>query len=340
MKAVVFQKGEGLVAVDLPRPVPESDQVLVRSVNTGFCGSDHSLVQSGNLADGTILGHEVSGVVEALGSHVEPAAGGAPGDRVIIRPTYCGQCRDCLDGRQQFCQNNRRTIGLGDLPGAFGEYFCVYPRMLIPVPDVVDDENAALAEPFAAALHGIHTSGRSGGSALVIGGGPIGLALLKILILLGFGPVALSEPVADKRKMATGFGVDAAFDPLGQDLNRESFLFTGGVGFETVFECSGVPGNIQAAANLAARGGTVSVVSVIYADAVISPATFTFKEVSLTAAYGNTHAENRQCLAWMAEGRLDGRDLITDRIALDDLPRVYGERIHTGQAVKVMVDFW
>jgi threonine dehydrogenase-like Zn-dependent dehydrogenase len=339
MKAVEFKQGEGLVAVDLPRPVPETDQVRIRSIETGFCGSDHSLVKSGNLADGTILGHEVSGVVDALGSHATRVADAAPGDRVIVRPTFCGECRDCLMGKPQFCQMNRRLIGLGDLPGAFAEYFCVYPQMLIPVPDRVDDENAALAEPFAAALHGIRTCGRSEGSALVIGGGPIGLALLKLLVLLGFGPIALSEPVPAKRKMARGFGADAVFDPMNQDLNRESFLFTGGVGFETVFECSGVPDNIQTAANLAARGGAVSIVSVIYSDAAISPATLTFKEVCLSAAYGNTHDENRQCLAWMAEGRLDGRDLITDRIALNDLPRVYDTRIRTGRAVKVMIHF-
>lgn len=336
MKAIVYRKAAGLTAATLPRPEPAADQVLIWVVKSGFCGSDHSLVESGHLADGTVLGHEVSGVVVAVGS---AATGAAPGDRVIVRPTFCGACRDCRMGREQFCQVNRRHIGIGDLPGGFAEYICVYPQMLIAVPAGVDFENAALAEPFAAALHGIHTCGRSGGSALVIGGGPIGLALLKLLIVAGFGPVALSEPVAAKRELASRFGADAVFDPLTGELGRESFMFTGGVGFETVFECSGVPANIQAGVDVAARGGSVCVISVIFSEAVISPATLTFKEVCLSAAYGNTHAENRQCLAWMAEGRLDGRDLITDRIGLEDLPDTYRRRIHTGKAVKVMIGF-
>ncbi|MBI9085513.1 MAG: alcohol dehydrogenase catalytic domain-containing protein [Desulfobacterales bacterium] len=336
MKAIVYQKEGGLTAVSIPRPVPEADQVLVRVVNVGFCGSDHSLVESGQLADGTILGHEVSGVVAGLGRDV---TGVAPGDRVIVRPTFCGQCRDCAMGKPQFCQVHRRLIGLGDLPGAFAEYICVFPSMLIPVPDMVDDENAALAEPFAVALHGIRISGRSSGSVLVMGGGPIGLALLKLLVVMGFGPIALSEPKTEKRELASRFGAHAVFDPLAGDLNKEGFLFTGGVGFETVFECSGVPANLQAAAQLSARGGSVCVLSVIFSDAVISPATLTFKEITLCAAYGNTHEENRQCLAWMAEGRLDGRDLITHRIGLEDLPDVYRSQIHTGLAVKVMIGF-
>lgn len=335
MKAIVYRKEGGLTAMTLPRPEPAADQVLVRVVQSGFCGSDHSLVESGHLADGTILGHEVSGVVAGMGP---VATGVAIGDRVIVRPTFCGECRDCRMGKEQFCQVNRRHIGIGDLPGGFAEYICVYPQMLIKVPDGVDFENAALAEPFAAALHGIHTCGRNGGSALVIGGGPIGLALLKLLIVMGFGPVALSEPVAAKRALASRFGAEAVFDPLTGELGRESFMFTGGVGFETVFECSGVPANVQAGVDVAARGASVCVVSVIFSEAVISPATLTFKEVSLSAAYGNTHAENRQCLNWMAEGRLDGRDLITDRIGLDDLPDIYRSKIHTGKAVKVMID--
>jgi threonine dehydrogenase-like Zn-dependent dehydrogenase len=336
MKAIVYRKGAGLTAVNLPRPTPEPDQVLVRVIKSGFCGSDHSLVESGHLADGTILGHEVSGVVAGLG----PAATGAAlGDRVIIRPTFCGDCRDCRMGKPQFCQVHRRLIGMGDLPGAFAEYICVYPQMLIAVPDGVDFENAALAEPFAAALHGIHTCGRSSGSALVIGGGPIGLSLLKLLVIAGFGPIALSEPVAAKRDLAISFGAGAVFDPLTGELGKESYMFTGGVGFETVFECSGVPANLQAAIDLAARGGSVCVVSVIFSDVAISPATLTFKEVQLCAAYGNTHEENRQCMAWMAEGRLDGRDLITDRIRLEDLPDTYRRRIHPGKAVKVMIGF-
>ena len=127
MKAVVCQK-DRLVLVEAPRPEPQADQVLVRVANTGFCGSDHSLIKGGQCPAGLILGHEVSGVVEAWGNQVEGLTAGA---RVIVRPTFCGQCRECLMGKPYLCQNNRRLIGLGDLPGAFAEYLIVYPRMLI-----------------------------------------------------------------------------------------------------------------------------------------------------------------------------------------------------------------
>ena len=333
MKAVICQGGR-LVSAEAPQPEPGPDQVLVRVADTGFCGSDHSLIKGGNCPDGLILGHEVSGVVEAWGDQVE---GVSAGTRVIVRPTFCGGCRECLMGKPYLCQNNRRLIGLGDLPGAFAEYIVVYPQMLISVPEGVDSQNAALAEAYAASLHGIRASRSQGGSALVIGGGPIGLALLQQLKILGFGPVSLSEPVQKKRELALALGADFVVDPKTENLGMHTFQQTGGVGYDTVFECSGAPVAVQAALDAAARGGTVCIVSVFYGQVEFSPMTMTFKEVWMTAAYSNTHEENRQCLEWMAQGRLDGRQLITDLITLDQLPEVYEKRIDTGQAIKVML---
>ncbi len=334
MKAVVCSSVDQLTVRDLPVPRLEPDEVLIRIANTGFCGSDHSMIESGMVKDGTILGHEVSGTVADMGTEVR---GVKTGDRIIIRPTYCGECRECRMGKPYLCQRDRRTIGLGDFQGGFAEYLKVDPRMLIPIPEGVDSQNSALAEAFAAALHGIKCSGSSGGSALVIGGGFIGLALVKLLKLMGFGPIALSEPIEAKRKLAATFGADIIIDPTNENLVLRALDETGGVSFDTVFECSGRGESVRDATNAAAKGGTVCVVSIIMHDVAITPLVLNFKEIRLTGSYSNTHEENRQCLRWMAEGKLEGRSMITDYIGLDDLPRVYRERIHTGKAIKVML---
>jgi (R,R)-butanediol dehydrogenase/meso-butanediol dehydrogenase/diacetyl reductase len=334
MKAAVYRKDKGLVIEEVPMPQLDDEGVLVQVANTGFCGSDHSMIENGIAPDGYILGHETSGVVTDIGKNVNDCK---PGTRVIIRPTYCGTCLDCKMGKPYFCSDNRRTIGVGDLPGAFAEYIKVYPQMLIPIPNGVDSRNAALAEAFAAALHGINCSRKDKGSALVIGGGPIGLAVVRLLKIIGFGPVVLSEPLAEKRVIAESFGVDGVIDPFSEDLGACVFNTTGGSGFETVFECSGIPDAIQTAMDAAARSGTVCVVSMNFGQINISPTTLNFKELWLTGSYSNTHAENIQCLQWMQAGKLDGRALITDLIALDQLHRIYAERIHPGKAIKVML---
>ncbi len=335
MPAVVFRQGRGLVLEELPVPSVDPNGVLVQVAHTGFCGSDHALIQSGELADGSILGHEVSGRVAACGKAVSDVA---VGQRVIVRPSHCGDCRDCRSGRPYFCQVSRRTIGIGDMPGAFAEYVHVLPSMLIPVPDGVDSSNAALAEAFAASLHGIHCVGRPNGSALVMGGGTIGLALVRLLTLMDFNPIVLSEPVAVKRELGIAFGAHAVMDPLTEETGPRVFELTAGQGFDAVYECSGVADNIAQALDWVARGGDVCIISLIFSAASIQPLTINFKEARLTGCYSNTHAENQLILRWMAEKRLDGRPLISDRTNLERLPQIYGERIAAGQTIKVMVD--
>ncbi|MDT8273968.1 MAG: alcohol dehydrogenase catalytic domain-containing protein [Desulfomonilia bacterium] len=335
MKAVVYDRHERLKTLDIPDPVLEPDQVLIKVSNTGFCGSDHSLIESGALPDGYIVGHEVSGTVAEVGSHVSTEV--PLGTRVMIRPTYCGACRDCLMGKPYLCRNNRRTIGIGDLPGGVAEYVKVYPGMLIAVPDAVDSVNAALAEMFAASLHAISVSGIEGGPVLVIGCGPIGLGLVRLLKILGFGPIAVSEPVEIKRNIAQRLGADTTIDPFTENVFMHAREDTGGYGYETVFECSGAAQSVSDAMNFCANGGTVCIVSVIMKNIEITPMILNFKEILLTGSYSNTHEENRQCLQWMAQGLLDGRPLISDTSTLDELPALYRDRIDTGNTIKVML---
>jgi (R,R)-butanediol dehydrogenase/meso-butanediol dehydrogenase/diacetyl reductase len=335
MKAVVYRKTKGLVVEDVPTPKIGSDQVLVQVADAGFCGSDHSIVKYDYVPDGHILGHEVSGTVVEVGVD---AGGCSAGDRVTVRPTYCGKCRQCLEGRTPLCTVHRRSIGTGDMQGGFAEYLVAYPQMLIPVPDGADSRNAAIAEMFATSLHAINSSGVSGGAALVLGGGPIGLALVKLLQIRGFGPVVLSEPVDAKRAIGTAYGADATLDPFEEDLPAAAKAATGGQGFDVVFECAGVAANIQTGIDCSAPGGVVSVVSVILGEASIKPVSLNLnREIRLTGSWSSSHEENRQCLEWMADGSLDGTPLISDLITLDELPEAYAERIHPGKIVKLVI---
>ncbi|NWF55880.1 MAG: alcohol dehydrogenase catalytic domain-containing protein [Syntrophaceae bacterium] len=334
MKAAVYRKNKGLVVEEISAPEAGDDGVLVRVSNTGFCGSDHSLIESGLLPDGIILGHETSGTVYDRGRQSDALQ---EGTRVIIRPTYCGNCRECLGGKPHLCGIKRRSIGVGDLPGGFAEYVRAFPAMLIPIPPKVDSRNAALAEAFASALHGIRRAENEGGSVLVMGGGPIGLAAVRILKILGFHPVVLSEPVEKKRELGKRFGADFVLDPLKEDISRQGREWTGGIGFDTILECSGVPHNVSLAFTLVAKAGTISIVSMFKGLAVNQPMALNFKEPRLNWSYSNTHEENIQCLNWMAAGKIDAREMITDLIPLEELPRVYRQRIHPGETIKVML---
>lgn len=334
MKAVVFRPSRGLVYEEVPDCRLDADQVLVKVAHTGFCGSDHSLVAGGLLPDGYILGHEISAVVVQRGAG---ASGPPVGTRVCIRPTWCGACPNCLGGKPHLCRVRRRTTGIGDLPGGFAEYVKAFPQMLIPVPAGVDSRNAALAETFASALHAIRCTGEDKGSVLVMGGGPIGLSAVRLLKILGYGPIVLVEPVSTKRAIAMAFGADAVLDPGERDVMAQAQAAAPG-GFAKAFECAGVTANVGLAIRLAADGGQVCIVSVLFRPLEIAePYLLNFKEIRLTASISNTHAENIQCLQWMAEGKLDAGPLVSDEVPLERLPEAYRERIDTGLAVKVLV---
>lgn len=330
----MFRKSAGLVYEEVPDYPMAPDEVLVKVANTGFCGSDHSLVAGGLLAEGYIIGHEISGVVVDKGAKAD---GPAVGTRVCIRPTYCGKCVNCLSGKEQLCRVNRRTTGIGDLPGGFAEYVKVYPQMLIPIPSGVDSRNAALAETFASALHAIHCTSDKKGSALVMGGGPIGLCTVRLLKILGYSPIVLYEPVKSKRDIGLLYGADHVFDPLENDTDQQALSLVSG-GFQKIFECSGVKSNIDRAVNLSVDNGEICIVSMIFTPLTIAaPFLINLKEILLTASISNTHQENIQCLQWMAEGKLDARPLISDYEPLERLPAVYRERIDTGLALKVLL---
>jgi 2-desacetyl-2-hydroxyethyl bacteriochlorophyllide A dehydrogenase len=333
MKAVVYRQSKGLSFEEVLKPQVKAGEILIRIANTGFCGSDHSLIKSGWLPDGYILGHEISGRIVEKGPETD---GPVPGTRVIIRPTYCGSCPNCLRGKPHLCRVNRRTAGIGDLPGGFAEWIKVFSPMVIPIPEGVDSHNAALAETFASALHGINCTGNKRGSALVLGGGPIGLCMVRLLKLLDYGPVVLLEPVKGKREIAAGFGADYVFDSNERDEPVK--MVVQDQGFDKVFECSGVSANINRAVDLAADGGLICVVSVTTGPLTIPVSMkINLKEVHLTGSISNTHQENRQCLDWMASGHLDARPLISDVVPLEHLPEIYRERIETGLATKVVL---
>jgi len=171
----------------------------------------------------------------------------------------------------------------------------------------------------------------------VMGGGPIGLSAVRILKILGYGPIVLFEAVKSKREIAILYGADHAFDPHEKDVDQQVMSIVPG-GFHKTFECSGVKANVDRAIQLAADGGQVCIVSMIFTPLTITaPFLLNLKEVRLMASYSNTHAENIQCLNWMAEGKLDARPLVSDYEPLERLPAVYQERINTGLALKVLL---
>jgi threonine dehydrogenase-like Zn-dependent dehydrogenase len=334
MKAVVFHKPRSLAFEDVATPSYGPDQVGLRVLYAGFCGSDHSIIEYDFAPEGTILGHEMSAVVEAVGAEVE---GIAVGQRCVIRPTYCGSCKYCQAGRTHLCLK-RVHVGKGELGGSFAERMVAYPQMIIPIPDAVDSRSGAMAEPYASALHGIRVTGVETGSALVIGGGPVGLATVDLLSALGYWPIVLSEPVAAKRELGLTLGATMAVDPRETDLVASREELSGDDGFGIVFECSGASSVLQTGIECLNRAGALSFVAAVPTPVAFQPISVLMGvERSIFGVGSSDQAECREVLELMAQGKLNPLAAVSDEIALAELPSFYRDRIDQKTVTKVLI---
>src|SRR5215831_232645 len=186
----------------VPRPdSPEPGQVLLRVRATGLCGSDLHSYQDARIGDTQvegplILGHEFSGVVETVGSANEDGNFEqlAPGARVAVDPAQpCGRCESCEHGHPNLC---RRMHFCGNYPdgGSLCEWMHMPVRSCFPVPDSVDDSQAALLEPLGVAIHAVDLARiRVATSVAILGAGPVGLLILQVARIAGADPIFISD---------------------------------------------------------------------------------------------------------------------------------------------------
>jgi L-iditol 2-dehydrogenase len=259
---------------DAPVPVPGPGDALIRIKAVGICGSDlhyytHGRIGGVQFAAGHVLGHEVSGVVEALGPGT---SGPAPGTPVAVDPAiHCGWCRSCTEGNPNFCRD-LRFFGSPPTPGALREYLVHPAHFLHPLPAGLPFAVGATIEPLGVALHAVDLGHLTlGASVAVLGCGPVGLMVAGVAQLAGARLVCATEPLPHRRKIASQLGVGAAFDPAADDVVRAIHDRTGGEGVDVAFEVAGSPSATAHAVHVVRPGGTLVLVGYWSADEVTLP---------------------------------------------------------------------
>ncbi len=240
--------------VDFPEQPLGPEDVRVRVAYAAICGSDPHLAEGFFGTDVPIgLGHEVSGVIEALGEAAH-RNGLRVGDRVagnFLR--FCGTCRACRDGRQQFCE----YIQEYNRPG-MAETVTWHESQVYRLPDDVSLLKGCLLEPTSVAVRiADKTNIRVGDRVAVCGGGPIGQLALQVMRMHGATSLTMIEPIAERREMALRHGAEFAIDPIGEDQDARAAEITGGLGYDVVIDASGSTRAVRGLLDLAARGGTV-----------------------------------------------------------------------------------
>lgn len=332
MRAAVMQGlHKPLVVETLADPTPEDGEVVVKVGRCGICGSDLHMTEDAAYGQGagSVLGHEFAGEVVALGKGVE---GFATGDLVSVIPLMsCGQCPACKAGEVAWCEK------FGLQGGGYAEYAVTRPNQCVKLPKSASIADGAIIEPLAVALHGVNMCVmKTGDRVLVLGAGPIGLAVAFWARRRGAGRVVMQD-VSDYQQVraldmgAHDFVVDPA-DPVG---SAERAL---GGKADVVFECVGIPGLIAQAVEQVRNRGTILLLGLCTRPDTFNSFAMLSKEVRLVTSAFFTRQEYEAALDALDRGAAEPRHLVTDTISLAATPDVFeGLKQRTHQC-KVLID--
>ncbi len=333
MPAAVYRRPGELDVTDVPVPELGPHDALVEVAYCGLCGTDLHMVLDGWGTPGTIFGHEWSGRVATAGAEAPIDEGAA-----VVGKGWaeCGRCENCRAGRPGLCAQ-RPLAGLDDgHSGAFARYLVTDHRNLTVVPDGVGLREAAYAEPLAVAMHAVtQGSFQPGGRAMVFGCGPIGAAVVAVLIARG-GEVTVVEPSEPRQDLARRLGaVVRSADEL-ETPDHPGQVPSDAVGW--VFETSGARPAAQAGLTQLAGGGTMVIVGIGMDYPKLDTNRVILNELVVTGAYEYDPDGLSVALDLIASGALPMDVLLEpDPVGLDDILDTMG-RLRSGEvAGKVLV---
>jgi threonine dehydrogenase-like Zn-dependent dehydrogenase len=343
MRAAVLRAGEMVVRDDVDDPTPEFGQVLVEVKACGICGSDLHFAKHGatmlalgremegipdmgrtppDLGRDIFMGHEFSAEVLDVGPDTVGPKAGTLVTSIPIMMTMTGV---------------KDLVYSNDLPAGYSERMLLSAPMLVEVPNGLDADRAALTEPMAVGLHAVNRSNiQPGEGALVLGCGPVGIAVIAALQLRGIAPIVASDYSPARRALAERMGAHVSLDPAEERAFDVWTRESGGRPL-VVFEAIGVPGIIDGALRAAPPQSRIVIVGVCMERDAITPFFAIGKELNLQFVLGYDPMEFEATLRSIAEGEMDVEPMITGRVGLDGVPDAFRALAHPDQHCKILV---
>ena len=337
MKAAVFCGKSKIKVMEVEKPQPALDEVVIQVKACGVCGTDMHIYEGSEGAAKTvppiILGHEFSGIISETGKDAKSVK---VGDRVCVDPNdMCGKCYYCRIGRKHFCEN---MIGIGTtINGGFAQYCKVSEKQVYKISDGISFEEAAMGEPVSCCLHGIDLAGvKAGDTVMIIGGGAIGQIMLQLAKISGASTIILIEPVKWKRELGYKLGADIAIDPIGENVEdklRELEIEH----IDVAIECVGLKNTMEDAIKYVSRGGTVMMFGLTDPECTIPLKPFDIfkREITIKASYINPYTMKR-ALSLIESRKINVKDIITDKVDIDDINDVFERGMYKGRG-KIIV---
>lgn len=363
MRTVIFRKG-ALVVDRLPEPVPAEGQVLVKTLACGICGSDvHALHYAEHMVSAAkrsgskfvmdlerdiVFGHEFCAEIVDYGPCTQRKL--KPGTRVSSIPLAI-----CMDSEGAAIE----PLGYSNrLPGGFAPYMVLSEQFLTQVPNGLTPEFASLTEPMAVGWHATERADLTGADVpLVIGCGPVGLAVIAALRIRGIHPIVAADFSPARRALALRMGADVVVDPAEHspyerwtqeatphDYDPGSLETILGIGPRlrpgVIFECVGVPGIVQQIIDGALPESRVVVVGICMKTDHFDAFGAIEKQLNVRFVIGNTPEEFAQSMRHIADGLVDVAPLISAHVGIDDVKSAFNDLGDIEKHTKILVDPW
>jgi threonine dehydrogenase-like Zn-dependent dehydrogenase len=341
MKALVLEDFGRMVVAERQKPRPTGDEVLVEIVATGICGSDiHGYTgENGRRVPGQVMGHETVGIIAEYG----PEAGSygfAPGDVVTFNPVVIPAARVTeYAGREQHCPD-KYVIGVAqDVVAAFAQFITVPARNVVRLPDDMPIEYGALIEPIAV---GVHAARRVGvddtSSVLVLGGGPIGQAVILAARMQGATDIVVSEIDPARRTLCERLGA-RAIDPSSAPVADQVRTILGDLA-SVALDAVGIEQTVAAALESVRMGGAVCLVGMGAPTFLLDAFRISTDERSLVGSFTYSAQDFRDAAQWVSGGPPEIAEMISRQVRLDEGPRAFADLARgDGTAGKVLVRF-
>jgi len=340
MKALVKQKPEvGIWMDEVPFPSIGHNDVLIKIVKTAICGTDIHIYNWDAWAEKTIptpmaIGHEFVGVINEIGSEVR---GLKEGDRVSAEGHItCGHCRNCRAGKRHLCRN---TIGVGvNRPGCFAEYISVPASNVFRIPGSIEDDIAAILDPFGNAAHTALSFDLVGEDVLITGAGPIGIMAVAIARHVGARFVVITDVNDYRLALAGQMGASATINVTQASIVDTERKLGMKEGFDVGLEMSG---NIQAFRDMLQvmnYGGKIAILGIPTGEVSLDLTQVILKGLKLKGIYGREMFETWYKMTSMLQSRLDISSVITHRFSVDNFRQAF-DVMRSGMAGKVILDW-
>lgn len=335
IRQVVIRGPGQIEVVAASPPEPGRGEVRVRTSLVGVCGSDLHVLEGKHpfVTFPVMPGHEVVGVVDAVGPDVQDIE---PGRRVLVEPNLiCGQCGYCRSGRYNLCEQ-LAVVGF-QAPGSLADLFVVPASRLHPVPPTLSDREAALVEPLSTAVHAVRMAGAdlSGRTVAILGSGSIGLLTLVAAREAGATAIATTDLQANKRERAVRLGARAAFDARDENLVARVKEALRGRPDITV-DCVSNQASIDQAVALAQKGGTIIVVGVAAGPVRIPLPIIQDQEIRIEGSAMYVRQDVQRAMALLEAGAVPIEEIVTATYPLERIEEAFAAA-RGGDQIKVQI---